>query len=167
MTVLTSKKCISCGEEKLLTDYYKHPQMADGRLGKCKECQKRDVKKSRYKNADYYREFDRVRQRAPARQAKHQERMAEYRKSGKLAEYSDAWKDRNPKKVKVYKIVAAAVACGQLVREPCQLCGVTNAHAHHHDYDKPLDAHWLCPACHSAEHVRIRDHQRVQQLTGG
>lgn len=39
------KKCFKCGQEKDLKNFYKHPGMSDGRLNKCKECTKIDVKK--------------------------------------------------------------------------------------------------------------------------
>lgn len=39
------KKCIRCGEIKPIEEYYKHTQMADGRLNKCKSCSKSDTKK--------------------------------------------------------------------------------------------------------------------------
>ena len=39
------KVCFKCGIEKPLTDYYKHPQMGDGHLGKCKICTKNDTQK--------------------------------------------------------------------------------------------------------------------------
>lgn len=35
-----SKNCFKCNIEKPLTDFYKHPETTDGRLGKCKECTK-------------------------------------------------------------------------------------------------------------------------------
>ncbi len=50
------KICFKCSEEKPLTDYYKHKQMSDGHLNKCKVCTKNDSK-SRHdklsKNTDW------------------------------------------------------------------------------------------------------------------
>jgi len=39
------KVCFKCGIEKPLSDYYKHKQMGDGHLNKCKTCTKNDTKK--------------------------------------------------------------------------------------------------------------------------
>lgn len=44
------KKCFKCNEEKEITEFYKHAQMRDGHLNKCKQCTRSDVKSN---EADY------------------------------------------------------------------------------------------------------------------
>ena len=53
-----TKLCFGCGLEKNLTDFYKHPKMNDGHLGKCKECCKSQNRTNRAKNIVHYQLYD-------------------------------------------------------------------------------------------------------------
>lgn len=47
---MDTKRCFKCGRELPLSSFYKHPQMGDGHLNKCKDCTKKDVKKDYERN---------------------------------------------------------------------------------------------------------------------
>jgi hypothetical protein len=41
---------------------------------------------------------------------------------------------------------------GNIVKQPCCVCGDINAEAHHEDYDKPLEIIWYCRKHHLEHH---------------
>jgi hypothetical protein len=57
------KVCFKCGENQVLSQYYKHPQMGDGRLNKCKTCTKKDVKQQTEINTSTPEGLEKERQR--------------------------------------------------------------------------------------------------------
>lgn len=60
---METKRCFKCNIEKPLTDFYKHPQMPDGHVNKCKECNKKDVRENYADKVDEKRAYDSYRQR--------------------------------------------------------------------------------------------------------
>jgi hypothetical protein len=131
--------CIICGEEKLLDDFYTHPAMANGHLGKCKECCKKQ-ERLRYKNNVLAMAiYDRQRQQTQERRNK------------KLV-YQQTRRKNNPEKHKANQQVRHALRRGTIKKQPCAVCGSEKVQAHHKDYSKPLDVMWLCFPHHLKEH---------------
>lgn len=66
------------------------------------------------------------------------------------------WRARNPEKDRAHRIVEQAIKTGKLVRQPCYVKKCPNkAHAHHHDYKKPLEIDkWACAVHHIVDHWR-------------
>ena len=51
-------------------------------------------------------------------------------------------------------LVNRAIKSGKLVKQPCEVCGSPEVHAHHDDYSKPLDVRWLCQLHHTEHHSK-------------
>jgi hypothetical protein len=156
------KMCFKCEKEKFRKDFYKHPEMADGLLGKCKECTKKDTNKNRADRIYYYREYDRKRgdlkHRVEAR--KKYSKTKAYRISAKAAGIK--WKENNKHKRTAINAVNNAIRSGILKKFPCEVCGKKERiHGHHNDYNKPLEVIWLCHTHHMAIHKNIREKERV------
>jgi len=146
------KVCFKCGEAKDLTDFYRHPQMKDGFLGKCKECTKKDINDNKKKNIEYYRAYAKKAASMPNRVAA----VKAYSKTenGKLSHKKSilSYVSRNPEKRQAHIAVGNAVRDGILNKEPCSVCGNCVSEAHHPDYSKPLDVTWLCKKHHKEIH---------------
>ena len=135
------KSCFKCEETKPLTEFYKHPQMGDGHLNKCKACAKKDVGIHRRKNLKRIREYDNRRAKLPHRIALSKKNTQRARKKSKLY-------------AKCHDAISRAIRSGKLKRMPCQMCGTKDwVAAHHDDYTKALDVMWLCPQHHKARHA--------------
>ena len=75
---------------------------------------------------------------------------------------SNEYKARNPEKRRAHRAVEKALLRGEIVRQPCSICGNTKADAHHDDYSKPLDVIWFCRLHHAEHHVKLRDQVNAQ-----
>jgi hypothetical protein len=139
----SSKKCFKCNSVKLLSDFYKHSEMKDGYLNKCKECTKTDANKHRLDNLEKVRAYDRKR-------SKTTERIA------LGVEINRIWRAEDKRRQLAHGKVLRAIKKGLLVRQPCIRCGNVKSEGHHEDYDKPLEVMWLCTPCHKQRHKELK-----------
>jgi hypothetical protein len=139
---ISSKTCFKCGVTQPRTQFYKHPDMGDGLLGKCKTCTKADVSAHRLANLDRIREYDSKRASLP-----HRRRMA--------LELQRLRRKADRRKEMCHNKVLRAVSKGALERLPCSICGSGKSVAHHESYDRPLDVIWYCQAHHVARHKQM------------
>lgn len=142
------KTCFKCGNTKPFADFYRHAQMADGYLGKCKECTRHDVQENRQTRRDYYLIYDRKRYDAnPDRVTRNTPHTRN----------SQAYVNKYPERKKANTTVSNAIRDGRLIRKPCEVCGVAvGVEAHHTDYSKPLDVQWLCVKHHAVTRRKSR-----------
>jgi hypothetical protein len=138
------KTCFKCGIEKPREEFYRHPQMGDGLLGKCKECTKLDMRIDRV-TKPRVREYDRDRAKLP-------HRIALSKRVGR------EWDAKFPERVKAHN---AAQRSSLPSQKPicCEGCGLPKdrLEKHHHDYSRPLLIVWLCKPCHAiADKIRRR-----------
>lgn len=142
MPCLSEKKCFKCGRLLDRSQFYRHPQMDDGLLGKCKDCARRDVIVNRQRRIDYYRRYDILRARLPHRRALNARVTKVLRQIPLFRRAHDQ--------------VRYAVARGKISKSPCLVCGSIKVVAHHENYKEPLKVMWLCSAHHSARHKELR-----------
>jgi hypothetical protein len=149
------KECFKCNEVKPLTDFYKHPQMGDGHLNKCKECAKKDSDENfKRKLLDPHWQI-----KERERQRKKEDRI---RKDGLVKSYPKKIMTTAEKK-SIYGEYTYALKSGKVKPMPCQVCGKEKTQGHHEDYSKPLDVVWLCTRHHADRHIHLRNAKTLNQ----
>lgn len=135
------KKCFKCNKDKELSGFYVHKYMADGYLGKCIECTKKDVLEHRKKNIERIRAYDRERGKLP------------HRIKGCI-NFSRKYRKDNPLRESAGRILRYAVkTCKILKPRKCSMCyKEKRIMGHHEDYYKPLKVIWVCQICHKQLH---------------
>ena len=148
------KKCFKCHEEKALSEFYKHKQMANGYLNKCKLCTKKDVKQRVLDNPEKIRVYEKIRNTKPHRVQARKDYVNTVRGRGLANKAKAKWIKNNPIKVWASTMVCNAVRDGKLSKPLCcSKCQSTGRiEGHHEDYLYPLIVIWLCVKCHNAWH---------------
>lgn len=62
------------------------------------------------------------------------------------------WRQANADKYRAHLAVQRGLKSGDLVRQPCEVCGHPRTDAHHDDYSEPLTVRWLCRQHHTRLH---------------
>lgn len=159
------KQCFKCQEVKPLSDFYSHPQMADGHLNKCIACVKSYIAerlKEKMKDPEWAEkemERHRIKQQRRREQGKDRKLTPE-----KKREVARRHAEKYPEKHKARLMVQRAVRSGKLKKLPCEICHSPDSEGHHDDYSKPLDVIWLCPKHHAERHVQLRKQLRAITL---
>lgn len=159
------KACSQCKFFKPHDEFYSHPKMRDGHVGKCKECTKARVRAYYAANVDKCKEYDKNRAMLPHRvsarlayQATERGKEAvsrghkKYNKSPLKKRAMRRYEERYPSKRLAHIKCGNAIRDGRLIRQPCETCGEAKSQAHHDDYSKPLDVRWLCSKHHAEWH---------------
>lgn len=163
------KKCFKCGEHKNIGEFYRHKEMADGHLNKCKSCTKNDVYKHREENLEKIMEYDRNRPNARERVVENSERVSRLKAENNehylktVVEPKRKWSKENRNKKNAHLKVKRSFTMKGNKPSQCQICGREDdrLEGHHYDYDKPLDVTWLCKRCHSVAHKIINEDKRI------
>lgn len=163
---MENKKCFKCGRVMPIDSFYRHPQMTDGHLNKCKECTKSDITKNREDKIEYYKEYDRNRadlpRRVEARRLYAEQAKTDPERKAKKAISMDKYKNKYPEKYKAHYKMRDNMRDKKIEKpELCSVCGKKkNLEGHHHDYSKPLDVLWVCRKCHIRIHKDLRELER-------
>lgn len=155
--------CRVCGEVKNISDFYASTLRACGTVGKCRDCTRAHCADIRSRNADYYKAYDRKRYRENEhrKEAARKSAVSPAGLASKAASIA-RMREEEPEKYKARNAVNNAIRDGRITRgTECYFCASTGRlHAHHEDYDHPLDVVWLCPSCHGKLHTIKGDFRR-------
>ncbi len=129
-------RCPKCKETKPPVAFSEHTKRANGKQVYCKECRRKWRVANRGELLRRNRDYNQ----------KHREQQIEAER---------ARHKKNPKQRKCRHAVRYAIQTGAIVQGPCEFsdsscCGAV--HAHHDDYDKPLDVRWMCRSHHKRHH---------------
>ncbi len=152
-------KCSKCREPKTDDGFPKNKRYSNGLHPWCRLCLGKATKK--------WRENNRERVRVSSRKWRESEHgrnvLQKWRENNRekvQAGYrrkAAARNLRSPEKVYARRQANLARSRGDLVPEPCEVCGTTeDIQGHHNDYSKPLEVRWLCRTHHNEHHKNLK-----------
>lgn len=130
----SEKVCASCEQVKHESEFYKY---GDRSFLICKECVIGKVK-IRYNTEDgrnKVKEYEKKRAQDPKRKAQQRE-------------YAKKVRENNYEKYLSRLETNKLIKSGEIVRTPCEVCGVKKVETHHIDYSDPKSVVFLCRVHH-------------------
>jgi hypothetical protein len=124
------KICTKCKVEKPYDMFHRVSSINDKLRPSCKECRREEAISYR----DRFGEIIRIRDNS---------RLVKQRHASVVGtnKYRARYKALN------------AINLGKMKRLSCEVCGSEKSHAHHDDYNKPLDVRFLCSRHHRIWHI--------------
>ena len=137
---MEAKKCSKCGHIKELTEFGRHISHSDGCCSSCIVCER----KGYFENLTIRKLSQR-----------------KYRKTNKgkaiMIAKANRYRKKYPQKERAKCLIAYAIKCCDIERQPCEVCKSTyKIEAHHPDYSKPLNVVWLCMKHHREWHKKYK-----------
>lgn len=127
------KVCFKCGLNLPLSEFYKHPQMPDGHLNKCKECTKKDVHENYMKRIEDPKFVEKERARGRDK-------------------FNRLYKDK-PREDRIGLTINKS--CPKKKYERKGVMFWNDIELHHWNYDKPFDVFLLSRRHHARLHKLI------------
>ena len=136
---MNTKICKECEKEKILIDFYKHPQWFMWTLWRCKDCIREWRKTERERKMARVNDFNRS--KTPERKKYQRERTVKYRKEQK-------------QKYNAHKKVWSYLRYNKHKYSfECSICwNKEKIELHHEDYNKPNEVVPLCVTHHKGYH---------------
>ena len=142
---METKLCSKCNQEKPVSEFWVSKR--DGYNAWCIPCNG-IYKKDYERRTGYHRIYQRTYSKQPYVKDRINLKKREYRQKPEVKIKNMArWYTNHE------------IRAGRINREPCAICGMKQAEAHHKDYYEPLLIVWLCPDCHRKAHLTQADRE--------
>jgi hypothetical protein len=145
---VTELTCLKCKVTKKIDMFKKREDCRIGYASVCIQCMQEWTNKyyrEKYKKDEEYRK-------------KYLGKKAKWRKENKYNYHQPQTLQR-----RAYDKIQNSLSYGRIIKpKNCYCCEeIKPLHAHHYDYDKPLDVFWVCVSCHKFVHRVTKDFKKL------
>lgn len=134
--------------------------MADGHLGKCKACTRKDTAERAERLSTNIDWIEKEAERCRIKSRRRRKPMSTEQQRLRNVKFRETQPIKYQAKIKT----SNAIRDKKLTRMPCEVCGDTKVEAHHDDYSRPLDVRWLCKKHHMEHHVKLNSARRIARI---